>query len=228
MVLHIQLKLNIWVSHEKIQVKFEFGLGLMIFGRVMPFNFENNLWNFQFLFIISQMVLHIQLKLHIWICYEEIQVKFEFGYGSMNFGRVMPLLLWKWYEIFSFRSLSPQWYYTFNSKLTYMDTSKKCVGQVRIWSWFNDFWQSYVPFTLKIIWNFQFRFIISYRVLHIQLKIDDGHMVKIECCHGLMFLAELCPFNFEKKGNFQFPFIISPTVVHIQLKLKIWICHQNA
>jgi hypothetical protein len=27
------------------------------------------------------------------LCYEEIQVMFEFGHGSMNFGRVMPLLL---------------------------------------------------------------------------------------------------------------------------------------
>jgi hypothetical protein len=33
--------------------------------------------------------------------------------------RVMPLSLWKQYEIFSFRSLSPQWLYIFNSNLTY-------------------------------------------------------------------------------------------------------------
>jgi hypothetical protein len=35
-VAHIQLKLNIWIYNEKIQVKFEFGRGLMIFDRVMP------------------------------------------------------------------------------------------------------------------------------------------------------------------------------------------------
>jgi hypothetical protein len=30
-----------------------------------------------------------------------------------------------------------------------MDASKECAGQVRIWSWFNNFWHSYAPFTLK-------------------------------------------------------------------------------
>jgi hypothetical protein len=42
-VAHIQLKFDIWICHEKIQVKFEFGHGLMIFGRVMPLYFENNM-----------------------------------------------------------------------------------------------------------------------------------------------------------------------------------------
>jgi hypothetical protein len=41
-----------------------------------------------------------------------------------------------------------------------MDIFLKCPGQVGIWSWFNDFWQSNAPFTLKIIWNLQFLFII--------------------------------------------------------------------
>jgi hypothetical protein len=44
-------------------------------------------------FIISPTVLHIQFKLDIWICHEKIQVRFEFGNGSMIYGRVMPLLL---------------------------------------------------------------------------------------------------------------------------------------
>jgi hypothetical protein len=44
------------------------------------------IWNFQFPFIISTTVQHIQLKLDIWICQEKIQVKFEFGHGSMIFG----------------------------------------------------------------------------------------------------------------------------------------------
>jgi hypothetical protein len=68
-------------------------------------------------FIILVTVAHIQLKFDIWICYEKIQVKFEFGHGSI-------------------------------------------------------FWQSYAPFTLIIIWNFQFPFIIPPTVLHIQLKLD--------------------------------------------------------
>jgi hypothetical protein len=32
-----------------------------------------------------------------------------------------------------------------------MDMSLENTGQVQIWSWFNDFWQSYAPFSLKII-----------------------------------------------------------------------------
>jgi hypothetical protein len=51
-----------------------------------------------------------------------------------------------------------------------MDTSKDCAGQVWIWLWFNDFWQNYASFTMKIIWNFQFPFIISQTVFYIQLK----------------------------------------------------------
>jgi hypothetical protein len=54
----------------------------------------------------STQIWHIDIK--------KIQVKFEFGHGQMIFDRVMPHD-----EIFSFRSLSPQWYFTFNSNLTY-------------------------------------------------------------------------------------------------------------
>jgi hypothetical protein len=41
---------------------------LITFGRIMPLSFWKNIRNFQFPFIISQTVLHIQLKLDIWIC----------------------------------------------------------------------------------------------------------------------------------------------------------------
>jgi hypothetical protein len=77
------------------------------------------IWSFQFPFIISPTVLHIQLKFDIWIWQRNAQVKLEFGHGLMIFGRVMPLSLWKWYELFSFRSLSPQQYFTIKSNLTY-------------------------------------------------------------------------------------------------------------
>jgi hypothetical protein len=90
---------------------------------------------------------------HIWIYNEKIQAKFEFGHGPMIFDRVMPLD-----EILSFRSLSPQQLYTFNSNLRY---GYVISGQVWIWPCFEEFWQSYTPFTLKIIWHFQFPFIIS-------------------------------------------------------------------
>jgi hypothetical protein len=68
----------------------------------------------QFPFIILVTVAHIQLKFDIWIYHQTIQVKFEFGHGPMIFDRVLALD-----ELFNFRSLSPQRYYTVNSNLTY-------------------------------------------------------------------------------------------------------------
>jgi hypothetical protein len=104
-----------------------------------------------------------------------------------------------------------------SSQIWHMDMSWENTGQVRIWGWFDDFWQSYVPFTLKIIRNYQFPFITSPTVLHIQLKLDiwichDKIQVKFEFGHGLVIFGRA----------------ISPTVLHIQLKLDIWICQRNA
>jgi hypothetical protein len=83
----------------------------------------------------------IQLKFGIWIYNEKIQAKFEFGYGAMIFDKV---------------KFSVSVHYlpngiTHSIQISNMDTSKKWTGQIRMWSWFNDFWQSYAPFTLKII-----------------------------------------------------------------------------
>jgi hypothetical protein len=61
---------------------------------------------------------------------------------------------------------------THSIPIWHIDTSLECAGQVRIWSWFNDFLQSNAPFTLKMIWNFLFPFIISTKVLYIQHKFD--------------------------------------------------------
>jgi hypothetical protein len=101
--------------------------------------------------------------------------------------RVMPLD-----EIFCFRSLSPQ-----HSNLTY-GFAKEWAGQVQIWSWFDDFWQSYAPFTLKMKWNFQFPFIISPRVLHIPLKFDiwicqRNAQVKLEFGHSSLIFGRVMP-----------------------------------
>jgi hypothetical protein len=38
-----------------------------------------------------------------------------------------------------------------STQIWQMDMSKEFAGIVCIWSWFNDFWQSYAPFSLKII-----------------------------------------------------------------------------
>jgi hypothetical protein len=49
--------------------------------------------NFQFTFFITPTVVHIQLKLKIWICYKNALVKFR--HGLMIGDRVIPLELWK-------------------------------------------------------------------------------------------------------------------------------------
>jgi hypothetical protein len=84
------------------------------------------------------------------------------------------------------------------NQIWHMDMSWENTGQVRIWSWFDDFWQSYAPLTLKIIWNFQFPFIISQTIQHIQLKLDiwichEIIQVKFEFCHGLMIFGRVMP-----------------------------------
>jgi hypothetical protein len=89
---------------------------------------------------------------------------------------------------------------THSTQTWHMDTSKECAGQVQIWSWFSDFWQSYAPFTLKIIWNFQFLFIISPTVQHIQLKFDIwicfwNAQVKFKFGHGSMIFGRVMPLS---------------------------------
>jgi hypothetical protein len=81
----------------------------------------------------------------------------------------------------------------------HMDMSSDNTGQVRIWSWFDDFWQSYAPFTLKIIWNFQFPFIMQ----HIQLKLDiwirqRNAQVKFKFSHGSMIFGRVMPLSLWK------------------------------
>jgi hypothetical protein len=130
------------------------------------------------------------------------------------------------YIIFSFRSLSPKRYYTFNSNLTYgyvKGMRRSSLNLVMV-QWFLA---ELCPFTLKIIWNFQFLFIISPTVLQIQLKFDiwirqRNVQVKIEFGHGSMIADRVIPLELWKKiRNFKCLFIISPMVAHIQLKFDI-------
>jgi hypothetical protein len=57
-------------------------------AELCPFNFEKK-GNFQLPFIISPTVVHIQLKLKIWICHKNALVNFEFGHGLMIADRVI-------------------------------------------------------------------------------------------------------------------------------------------
>jgi hypothetical protein len=79
------VKFDIWICQRNAHVKFKFGHGLMIFGRVMPLSFWKDK-KFQFLFIICPTFVHIQLKFNISICHRFMQVKFDFGHGLIIFG----------------------------------------------------------------------------------------------------------------------------------------------
>ena len=121
-----------------------------------------------------------------------------------------------------------------STQIWHIDTSKECAGQFQIWSWFDDFWQSYAPFTLKIIWNFQFPF--YYLPNNITHSTQIWHMDMIlECADQVWiwswfndFWQSNAPFTLKMIWNLQFLFIINPTVLHIQLKIDIWICQRNA
>jgi hypothetical protein len=123
----------------------------------------------QFQFIIWVTATHTQFKFDIWIYNTKIRVKFEFGHSPMIFDRLMPLE-----ETFSLRSLSLQRYYTFNSNLTYRyDKVMRMSSSIRSW-----FEKRYVPFNLKIIWNFHFLLIIFPTVVHIQLNFIPLSLIK--------------------------------------------------
>jgi hypothetical protein len=141
------------------------------------------IWNFQYQLIISPAVLHIQLKLDKWICHETIQVKFEFGYGSLIFGIVMPLSLWKLYEIFSFCWLSPNSIIITHSNLTYgcVKGMPRPSSNLVMVKWFLQIYKC--PFDFKkIIWNFQFLFIIS------QYSTQIWHMDMSKKCAGQVWI----------------------------------------
>jgi hypothetical protein len=182
----------------------------------------------QFPFIILVTVAHIQLKFGIWICHEkmtsrtgQVWIWSWFDY----FGRVMPLLLWKWYEIFIFRSLSPQRYCTFNSNLTngYVIWIKSSNLVMVRW-----FLAQLCPFYLEN--NMKFSVPVHYlpqRYFTFNSNLTNGYVMRkyrssFNLVMILWFFAEICHFTLKIIWNFQFLFIISPTVLNIQLKLYVW------
>jgi hypothetical protein len=151
-----------------------------------PFTLKNNM-KFQFPFIISPAVQHIQLKLDIWIRQRNAQAKLKFDHGSRFFAELRP------FQFENNMKFSVSFHYlpnsiTHSTQIWHMDMSIECAGHDWIWSWFNDFWQSNAPSSLKIIWNLQFLFIISPAQLHIQLQFDWHMDMSKECtCQVMIF-----------------------------------------
>jgi hypothetical protein len=129
-------------------------------------------------------------------------------------------------EIFSFRSLSPLGFYTFNSNLTYgyiKETRRSSSNFVMV-RWVLA---ELCPFNIDKKGNFQFPFIISPTLVHIQLKLKiwichKNALVNFKFGHGLLIADRVIPLELWKKSRkFKFQFIFSPMVVHIQLKFDI-------
>jgi hypothetical protein len=92
---------------------------------------------------------------NIWICHKNTLVKFEFGHGLMKADKVIPLELWK-----NQKFLVSVHYLlngcTHSPQIWLIDTSKEKAVQFWIWSWFNDFGQSYPSWMLEKFWFLSF------------------------------------------------------------------------
>ena len=93
MIWDIDFIFGIWVYYDELQIKRTFRSGPMIFGRDMPLG----LWNLAKYLVVTTffaMLGDIDLIFCIWVYNDELQIKFAFRSGPMNFGRVMTLGLW--------------------------------------------------------------------------------------------------------------------------------------
>jgi hypothetical protein len=122
---------------------------------------------------------------------------------------------------------------THSTQIEHIDMSKNWTHQVWIWSLVDDFWQSYAPFTLKIMWNFRFPYQYdpnsirhSNQIWHFDTSKEWACQVRIWSLFD-DFWQSYVPFTLKIIWNFQFPFIIAQTVLQIQLKFEIWICLRN-
>ena len=79
--------------NDKLQIKFTFRSGPMIFGRVMALG----LWNLAKYLVVTTFFAilgDIDLIFSILVYNDELQIKFTFRSGPMIFGRAMALGLW--------------------------------------------------------------------------------------------------------------------------------------
>ena len=93
MLWDIDLIFGKWVYNDKLQIKFTFRSGPMIFGRVIALG----LWNLAKYLVVTtffRYAWYIDLISGIWVYNDELQIKFTFRSVPIIFGRVMALGLW--------------------------------------------------------------------------------------------------------------------------------------
>ena len=83
-----------WVYNDKLQIKFTFHSGPMIFGRVMALGLWNLVKHLVVTTFFFAMLGDIDLMFSIWVYNDELQIKFTFHSGPMIFGQVIVFVLW--------------------------------------------------------------------------------------------------------------------------------------
>jgi hypothetical protein len=120
--------------HGEMQVKFEYGCDPIIMEGIIALAWK--LLESEFPFIFSLMVRWIQRLFGIHMYHEEMQIKFEYGWGSIIIGEVIALGLWKLHENQSL--FISQWLFNgFKLYLLYRCIMKGCrlssnMGAVRL------------------------------------------------------------------------------------------------
>ena len=90
MLWHIELKFCTWLSFNVLQIKFECHYFASMFEGVMPLC-ELRIWEIQFSALFSYMLWHIELKFCTWLCFDELQSKFECCHFASIFEGIMLL-----------------------------------------------------------------------------------------------------------------------------------------
>ena len=142
MLWYIELKFCIWLCITILQIKCDCRQFASIFVGVMPLW---NVRNIQFSAFFSYMLWHIELKFCIWLCFTELQIKFECHQFASIFVGVMPLLELRILEIHSFLhfSLTGINILSWNLQMTLFYCT---TGQLQVSSMGINFCRSNVPF----------------------------------------------------------------------------------
>ena len=94
MLWDIDLIFGMWVYNDKLQIKFTFHSGPMIFGRVMALGLWNLAKHLVVTTFVSAMLGDIDLIFDLWVFNDELQIKFTFRSGWMIFGQLTAVGLW--------------------------------------------------------------------------------------------------------------------------------------
>ena len=154
----------------------------------------------QFSALFSYMLLHIELKFCIWLCFIVLQIKFECRQFASMFVGVMPLLELRILKIHSFPHFSLACFDIFSWNFAYDFVSPYHRSSSSVFN-LHLFLQELCPFWNLKWWNIQFFALFSYMLWHIELKFYillclTILQIKFECHHiRINFCRSNAPFG---------------------------------